>query len=147
MRVRTAVLVMTLMGAVACSPSVGDEENSPRGLSGTCGLPTPDPEPDRDDSLVPEVFLPSGAEIAKAEAERGGFVTAINVPLSVQEAFDFYKVAASEGGYETIQTDNEGFEAEIYLRHGKRLAAIQVRTSTCEDRSIVFVNEIVPKEP
>jgi hypothetical protein len=108
-------------------------------------LPTPDPAADRDDSLVPDIFLPPGAEIAKAQAERGGFITAINVPQSVGEAFDFYTAAAKDGGYEVIQTDNEGFEAEIYLRHGKRLAAIQVRTSTCEDRSIVFVNEILPE--
>lgn len=135
---------MTLVALSAC-PAPERGEVPPPGLSGTCGLPTPDPGTDRDDSLVPDIFLPSGAEIAKAEAERGGFITAINVPLSVGAAFDFYREAAKGGGYEIIQTDNEGFEAEIYLRHGKRLAAIQVRTSTCDDRSIVFVNEIIPE--
>lgn len=144
---RTTVLAVTLVALLACSPSSGEEDDAPAGLSGTCGLPSPDPAPGRDDSLVPAIFLPPGAEIAKAEAERGGFITAINVPLSVGQAFDFYKRAVEEGGYEVIQTDNEGFEAELYLRHGKRLAAIQVRTSTCEDRSIVFVNEILPEEP
>ena len=144
MRVRSAVLVVTLLALGGC-PAPSDGEADPPGLSGTCGLPTPDPDGKRDDSLVPEIFLPSGAEIAKSEAERGGFITAINVPLSVQRAFDFYTAAAKDGGYEIIQSDNEGFEAEIYLRHGKKLAAIQVRTSTCDDRSIVFVNEIIPE--
>lgn len=96
---------------------------------------------------MPENLLPEGSEIAKSAAERGGFITAVNVPLSVQEAFEFYKKAVKEAGYESISVDNEGFEAELYLRRNKRLAAIQIRTSKCEDRSIVFVNEIVPEDP
>ncbi|MCA1695110.1 MAG: hypothetical protein LC749_10425 [Actinobacteria bacterium] len=71
-------------------------------------------------------------------------MTAINVPLSVGEAVTFYKRAVKEAGYEIINADNEGFEAEISLRKKNRLAAIQIRTSTCGDRSIVFINEIVP---
>lgn len=95
---------------------------------------------------MPELFLPEGAEISNAQAERGGFITAINVKLSVSEALEFYKEAVKQGGYEVISTDNEGFEAEMYLRKKNRLAAIQIRTSTCDDRSIVFVNEIVPED-
>lgn len=129
---------------VACS---GEPTENPPGLSGTCGLPTPDPDAERDDSLVPRFMLPEGADIAKSEAERGGFITAINVPLSVQEAFDYYVPTVKKNDYEVIQTDNEGFEAELYLRRGKKLAAIQIRMSKCDDRSIVFVNEIVPEKP
>ena len=106
----------------------------------------PTPEPSRDESLVPEELLPEGAEISNAQAERGGFLTAINVKLSVGEALKFYKKAVKASGYQIINSDNEGFEAEIYLRKKKRLAAIQIRTSTCGDRSIVFINEIVPAE-
>ena len=124
------------------------EESVPPGppeeLSGTCGLPTP--EPKRDESLVPKYFLPEGAEVSNATAERGGFLTAINVPLDVQSSFDFYTEAAKGAGYEVIQSDNEGFEAEIYMRKGKRLAAIQIRQSKCSDRTIAFVNEIVPEK-
>ncbi len=110
-------------------------------------MPTPDPDEQRNDGLIPENLLPDGAEIAKSAAERGGFITAINVPMGVAEAFDFYRKAVKEAGYESISVDNEGFEAELYLRRKNRLAAIQIRTSTCEDRSIVFVNEIIPEEP
>lgn len=95
---------------------------------------------------MPELFLPEGAEISSAQAERGGFITAINVRLSVDEALKYYRAAVKEGGYEVINIDNEGFEAEMYLRKGKHLAAVQIRTSTCEDRVIVFVNEIVPED-
>lgn len=129
---------------VSCGNDPPSRTDSPPGLSGTCGLPTP--EPDRDEAVVPEIFLPEGAEVSNAQKERGGFLTAINVKLSVAEAFDYYKAAAKDGGYETINVDNEGFEAEMYLRRKNKLAAIQIRTSTCDDRSIVFINEIVPEE-
>ena len=135
--------MLVLMLLTACDdaePSDGRE-----GLSGTCGLPTP--EPGREESLVPKLFLPSGSEVSNAQAERGGFIAAINVPLGVTPAFDYYREAVEGGGYEIIQTDNEGFEAELYLRKGKHLAAVQIRTSTCNDRSIVFVNQIVPEKP
>ena len=115
---------------------------NPPGLSGTCGLPTPEPE--RDEALVPDFFLPEGAEISNAQPERGGYVTAVNVKLGVTEALRFYKAAIKEQGYELINVDNEGFEAEVYFRSDRRLAAIQIRTSTCDDRSIVFINEITP---
>jgi hypothetical protein len=106
----------------------------------------PTPEPERDESVVPDIFLPEGAEISNAQTERGGFLTAINVKLSVGDALEYYKAAAKDGGYETINVDNEGFEAEMYLRRKDKLAAIQIRTSTCDDRSIVFINEIVPEK-
>jgi hypothetical protein len=128
---------------VSCSGAV-DAERNPDGLSGTCGLPTPEPE--RDESVVPDVLLPDGAEISNAQTERGGFLAAINVKLSVGAALAFYKEAIKEAGYETINIDNEGFEAEMYLRRKDKLAAIQIRTSTCDDRSIVFINEIVPEK-
>jgi len=138
---------MVLVLAAACTGSPEEAPPIGEGLSGTCGLPPPDPADQRRDELVPENLLPEGSEIAKSAAERGGFITAVNVPLSVQGAFDFYKKAVKDAGYETISVDNEGFEAELYLRRSKHLAAIQIRTSKCEDRSIVFINDIVPEEP
>jgi hypothetical protein len=106
----------------------------------------PTPEPDRDEDVVPAYFLPEGAEISNAQVERGGYITAVNVKLSVKAALDFYRKAVKQNGYELINVDNEGFEAEVYFRGKKRLAAIQIRTSTCGDRSIVFINEIRPSE-
>ena len=126
----------------------GSTETPPldEGLSGSCGLPTPDPVDQRQDELVPEALLPPGSEIAKSTAERGGFLSAVNVPLSVAEAFAFYRKAVTEAGYEAISIDNEGFEAELYLRRKDHLGAIQIRTSTCADRSIVFINDIDPEQ-
>ena len=135
---------MLLVTLISCTGDPPGTAVNPAGLSGTCGLPTP--EPDRDESLVPELLLPQGAEVSNAQAERGGFIAAINVKLPVGEALAFYRKAIKEGGYEVISIDNEGFEAEMYLRLKKKVAAIQIRTSTCDDRSIVFINEIVPQD-
>ncbi|HEV3472541.1 MAG TPA: hypothetical protein VG408_04965 [Actinomycetota bacterium] len=76
----------------------------------------------------------------RAQAERGGFLAMINVQLSVQDALETYHSIVTENGFEIIQEDNEGFEAEIYLRKKEHLAAIQIRTSQCDDASVVFVN-------
>jgi hypothetical protein len=142
--IRTAALLLVLSTFVACNNGPPAATDNPPGLSGTCGLPTP--EPTRVENLVPDELIPEGAEIANAQAERGGFLTSINVKLTVEEALKFYKKAVTEAGYEIINSDNEGFEAEIYLRKKNRLAAIQIRTSVCDDRSIVFINEIVPAD-
>jgi hypothetical protein len=95
---------------------------------------------------VPSYFIPEGAEISNAQTERGGYITAVNVKLSVGEALEFYEKAVKENGYDLINLDNEGFEAEVFFRSKESLASIQIRTSTCDDRSIVFINEIDPGE-
>jgi hypothetical protein len=102
----------------------------------------PSPQANLDESLVPPLFLPDGAVLTRAQRERGGFLAAINVTLGVQDALRYYRRAVNDGGYEVIQADNEGFEAELYLRKGKFLAAVQIRTSKCDDESIVFVNVV-----
>ncbi len=64
----------------------------------------------------------------------------INIELSVQDALQTYHSIVTDNGFEIIQEDNEGFEAEIYLRRKEHLAAIQIRRSQCDDASVVFVN-------
>lgn len=64
----------------------------------------------------------------------------INVQMGVQESLKTYHSIVTEHGFEIIQEDNEGFEAEIYLRKKKQLAAIQIRRSQCDDASVIFVN-------
>ena len=130
------MLVVVVLLGVACDENGEDGSARPA----DCGLPSP--EADVDVSLVPEVFLPDEAEVLRAERERGGFLAMIGVPLGVQDALGFYRRAVRSARYEVIQADNEGFEAELYLRKGKFLAAIQIRTSKCDDESVVFVNVV-----
>lgn len=103
-----------------------------------CGLPSPEPNTDAD--LIPDYFLPEGTELVRAQAERGGYLAMINIQLGVQDALEDYHSIVSDNGFEIIQEDNEGFEAEIYLRKRKQLAAIQIRRSQCDDASVIFIN-------
>lgn len=128
---------MLLIAAAISSCNGADKDES---TARSCGLPTP--EPTVDAALVPELYLPEEATLTRAESERGGFLAAINIELGVQDALAYYRRAVQDGGYEIIQHDNEGFEAELYLRKGPKLAAVQIRTSKCDDESIVFVNEV-----
>ena len=105
-----------------------------------CGLPSPEPSAQRE--LVPDYFLIEGTEVIRAQAERGGFLAMLNVDLGVQDALETYHSIVLENGFEIIQEDNEGFEAEIYLRKKKQLAAIQIRRSQCDDASVLFVNVV-----
>jgi hypothetical protein len=135
-RLLAAVLAAALV-AGGCSEQapVDDDPAIPAG----CGLPTPDPGVDA--SVVAEVFLLGGdAEVTKTKKSKRGILAALNVPYSVSEAFSRYSDSVKEGGYEVVDDDFEGFEAELYLRKGDDLGAVQIRRSTCEGASVVFVN-------
>jgi hypothetical protein len=119
----------------------GGSDDSGAGIPTTCGLPTP--KSGLDTSIMPEAFLLDGAELANVARERGGFTAVVNVPYSVGEALDLLRGAVRRTNYEIIGEDNEGFEAELYLRRKRELGAVQIRRSICDRASIVFVN-VVP---
>ena len=103
-----------------------------------CGFPTP--SPGMPDTGVAKEFLIEGSRISSGQKVRGGFVTTIDVPYSVQEALPIYRDALKAAGFELRNEDNEGFEAELYFEGGKELGAIQIRRSTCPEASLVYVN-------
>ena len=130
-------LVATL---AACS---GDEPKDGGNVSERfppeCGLPTP--QPNQDAGRVPAGFLLDGeAEIITAQESGGGFIASFNVPYSVEEGFDRMKEAASAMGFEVVQEDFEGFEAEVYVKKGNKLGVVQVRTSRCNEASLALIN-------
>jgi hypothetical protein len=94
------------------------------------------------DTKVPEEFLIEGSRISSGQKVRGGFVTTIDVPFSVQDALPLYRKALVAAGFELRSEDNEGFEAELYFEGGKILGALQIRRSTCPDASLVYVNMV-----
>lgn len=106
-----------------------------------CGLPSPDPKA-RADLIPPEFLLDGRAEVATAGRRKGGVTAALNIRLSVQDALPLYRKAVARGGFEIVGEDNEGFEAEVYIRQGERLGQVQIRRSLCEDASVVFVNVV-----
>ena len=115
-----------------------EDSSSTDAIPEECGLPTPDA--DVDAALVPDHFLLEGAEVTKAQRTKERLTVAINNPHGVTESFDQYKGRMKTAGYQLVGLDNEGFEAEIYLRKGKQLGAIQIRTSRCPEATVTFVN-------
>ncbi|HEX2059087.1 MAG TPA: hypothetical protein VHI71_12055 [Actinomycetota bacterium] len=127
-----AAAAAALVLAAACNRG-GDA------LPAGCGLPTPDPAARPE--LIPDHFLLEGqAEVATAARRKGGVTGVLTIQRSVQDGLPLYRKAVDAAGYELIAEDNEGFEAELYMRKGKSLGQIQLRTSVCDDASVVFVN-------
>lgn len=133
-------LVWILLAAVVGTACRADPvRERPEAIPSGCGLPTPGPRSDPGD--LPEAFLLDGdGELVRVSKRKGGIVASINVPYSVARGFELYKEAAQEAGFRLAGEENEGFEAEIYLRAPGRLASIQIRRSVCADASIVFVS-------
>jgi hypothetical protein len=133
---RLAVLMMI---AIAFGGCAGEKEEADEpGLSGTCGLRKI--ARDVDESRVSEEFVLEGVEIAKTADLKGRFIATINAPYTVNDAYRAYLRQVKEAGWEIVNHETEGFEAEIYLTDPMRLAAVQVRTSTCERKVVVYVS-------
>ena len=128
-------MALLLLALGACDRGAGGAEPI------DCGLPSPDAEARAD--LIPEALLLDGdAEVASAGRRKGGITGVLNLRMSVQDAFPIYKKAIAKAGFELVGEENEGFEAELYLRKGKQLGSLQIRTSVCEDAAVVFVNVV-----
>lgn len=111
------------------------------GPAADCGVPTPDPAARPE--LIPDPFLLDGdAGVASAGRRRGGVTAVLSVSLSVQDALPLYRKAIGRAGFDVVSEDNEGFEAELYMKRGERLGAIQIRRTLCDDVSVVFVNVV-----
>jgi hypothetical protein len=135
-RARLTAAVVLLATAAACNRGGGGTSTAT-----DCGVPSPEPAPRSE--LIPEAFLlDGGATVASAGRRRGGVTAVLSVRLAVQEALPLYLTAVRAGGFEVVGQDNEGFEAEVYLKQGERLGAIQIRRTLCDDVSIVFVNVV-----
>jgi hypothetical protein len=136
-----ALIAGVLAAALLASGCSEEEPADDREIPAQCGLPTPDPGADA--SVVADAFLLGGdAEVTKTDKSKRGTIAALNVPYSVSEAFSRYSEAVRRDGYQIVDDDFEGFEAELYLRKDDDLGAVQIRRSTCNDASIVFVNVV-----
>lgn len=118
----------------------GESDDTGGGIPTTCGLPTP--KSGLDASIMPKAFLLDGGQLADVTRSRGGFTAVVNIPYSVGKAFDLYHPAVKRAGFQLVGEDNEGFEAELYLRNRRELGAVQIRRSICDKASIVFVNVV-----
>jgi hypothetical protein len=96
---------------------------------------------DVEPGLVSDALLLDGdAEVAITEPRRDRLIATLNVSRSVEDALIAYRSAVKAEGYEVLQEDNEGFEAELYLQRGEELAVLQIRSSACKDKVLVLLN-------
>jgi hypothetical protein len=123
------ILVLACTGCTDTNDTVEPQKD--------CGLFPIDPKADA--SVVPEPFLLEGTEVAKSIESKKRLTVAMNNPRSVQESFPLYKQAVKEAGFELVGEDNEGFEAELYMRRGSKLGQIQIRMSPCPDATGVYL--------
>ncbi len=140
---RKVALVVCLVGTLFLAGCSGDGETDGADdeIPAACGLPSPRARIPED--VVPAEFLLGGtAQLTAVSRERGGYLASMNLPLSVEEGLKQFRAAIKALGFEIIASDNEIFEAEIYIRRGKEVGAIQIRRSTCDEASIAFVNVI-----
>lgn len=128
-------MLITAFSLPACTEEKRGDDNA---IPKKCALPTPDPGVRA--SLVPPGFLLEDMEVAKAHKTKERLSIALNNPRSVNESFALLKASAREAGFKIVGEDNEGFEAEIYLKDGNRLGAIQIRGSRCPEATVVFLN-------
>jgi hypothetical protein len=125
--------------AVAVLAACGDDRpEGPRVIAGTCGFPKKTIE--IDSTALPEDFVFEGVEVANFEDRKNRLTAALNVPFGVQDALPRYRTASKNAGFEIIQEDNEGFEAELFLRKGNDLGQVQIRGSQCRDAVRVYVS-------
>lgn len=136
---KLVAVVMVIAIALGGCAGEKDKDASPdRGLSGTCGLRKI--APNVKEGRVSEEFLLEGVEIAKTAYFEGRFIATINAPYAVNDAYRAYLPQVREAGWNIVNHETEGFEAEIYLSDRKRFASVQVRTSTCEGKVVVYVS-------
>jgi hypothetical protein len=134
--VKLVVLVLALGLLAGCG---GESRTGEPDLQKDCGLPTPDRN--LDPNAIPnEALRMEGATIFRTQTRSGRSVVGLNVPHGVNDAFTYYRRAAKEAGYDVLQMDNEGFEAEIYLKAGRDLASVTIRSSVCEGAVVVYLN-------
>ncbi|HJR45150.1 MAG TPA: hypothetical protein VJ927_06050 [Actinomycetota bacterium] len=116
----------------------GSDDDTVQDLT-ECGLPAP--SPGADVSLIPEPFMLDGdAEIVQVEIIDKRVVGGLGLRQTVDQAFERYKAAIPEASFELLQEDNEHFEAELYIKKGKELGSLQIRSSTCPQAVIVYLN-------
>jgi hypothetical protein len=131
-------ILALLFLASAC----GGTEEDAGPFPAECGLPSPRPNAEARRDLIPEAFLLDDKAVIRAiEREGSRIVAQLNLPFTVDEAFGLYKDATATD-YAIISEDNEGFEAEIYLRALEKntLAAVQIRKPRCEVATSAFVS-------
>ena len=112
-------------------------------LAAACSEETPDARPASACSIPPEIAFPGGTpddfpwpdEVWVSQAElKKKFVTISGFSEhSVEELFEIMRTELLDKDFDIINTDYEGFEAELYFAKGDGLAGISaMREGPCD---------------
>ena len=135
-RLSLSLLVILMLGA-ACAD---DQKTASQQKEDECRLPSP--QAGVDASLIPGGFLPPGdADVTQTEKRRGRLIAVLTLPGTIQSVLGEYRNLVNESGFDVLQEDNEGFEAELYLQRGRGdLAVVQIRETGCTETMLVLLN-------
>ena len=113
----------TLLAACASTPDPGPSAAS-------CKLPR---VIDRPASVPSDVPVPDVIELTGSKVRKKFVVVDGHAKTSVKDLFDVSAKAITEGDFEIINTDYEGFEAELYFARGTSIAGIvRLREGPCD---------------
>lgn len=89
---------------------------------------------DRPVSLPADVPVPEVIEITNTKVRRKFVIVDGYAETSVKDLFETSGKAITDGDFEIINTDYEGFEAELYFARGTSIAGIvRLREGPCDD--------------
>jgi hypothetical protein len=109
--------------APACGPTIGETE--------------------ADASLVPDIFLIGETpKVTRVIESQQGYSAAILLQIALDPALEEYRSIVKQAGYEILNEDYEGFEAEIYMREGADYVTLQLRETACEDETVAYLRVI-----
>ena len=110
-------------------PACGPEADDPAPTS-SCSLPASIAAPD---GIPPDFPWPADVALTEARSNKR-FVALVGFGRgSVEEHFESARAALTEKGFDIINTDYEGFEAELYFAKGNSLAGItSLREGPCD---------------
>jgi hypothetical protein len=126
-RRQTSRALSVLVAIALATTSCGGDSKKDAGAQ-----PCPDPSPAHDLSLIPSDIPIDRHSMVTTVAKSRGFVGVIGVSdKKIVELVPILSRALLDSGYDIRQTDNEGFEAEIYFTRGKTVGNYRMREGPC----------------
>ena len=135
------VAVFVLAASCTGGDSVESEPAKPLPINPTCGPTIGEKEVDA--SLVPDAFLiGESPKVTRVIESQQGYSAAILIQVALDPALEEYRSIVKETGYEILNEDYEGFEAEIYMREGADYVTLQLRETACENETVAYLRVI-----
>ena len=132
-----AALIIVVTASLGACSSDGDEQAKP-GVPKECELPTTPPELKED--VLPDFFsLEGSVAVTRAIEFKKGMTASGELRGSVKQALTRYRAAVEEEGFDIVNQDYEGFEAELYLQRKKEIGYLSLRESPCDGTLLAYL--------